>query len=173
MKPDYTQIVEGCRRGDRRSQRALYDAMTPMALGICLRYSKSRTVAQDLMQDGFVSVFENIKRLKEPESLGPWVYRLMVNRCINYCRREAQPLLLDVADQQLVSLPLDPFSTQEVIAALQRIGPQQRLVFNMIEVEGYSREEVAAHLGCTEEAVRSNLSRAKDALRKILTHSKP
>ena len=95
MEPDYTQIVEGCRRRDPQSQRALYDALAPMALGVCMRYSHDRHTAQDLMQDGFVKVFENIARLKQPERLGAWVYQIMVNRCINHCKKRREELCPD------------------------------------------------------------------------------
>ena len=54
MSMDYAQIVEGCRRRDAKAQRALYDEMAPMAMGVCMRYAKSRADAQDIMQDGFV-----------------------------------------------------------------------------------------------------------------------
>ena len=172
MEPDLTQIVEGCRRGDPRSQRALYDALAPMALGVCMRYTRDRYTAQDLMQDGFIKVFENISRLRKPESLGAWVYQVMVNRCINHCKQQRPVASLDDNVPPPVSLPLDPFADQEIVLALQQLPPQQRLVFNLIEVEDRPYDEVAATLRCSEVNLRALLSRAKARLRNILTETK-
>ncbi|MBP3762573.1 MAG: sigma-70 family RNA polymerase sigma factor [Bacteroidales bacterium] len=172
MEPDYTQLVEGCRRGDPHAQRALYDALSPMALGVCMRYARDRHTAQDLLQDGFIKVFENIGRLKKPESVGAWVYKVMVNRCVNHCKRHRSPLPLDEVADTPVSLPLDPFALEEVVGALQQLPPQQRTVFNLVEVEDYSYSEVAARLQCSEHTVRANLSRAKSRLKEILNRNK-
>lgn len=172
MEPDLTQIVEGCRRGDPRSQRALYDAMAPMAMGVCMRFAADRDTAQDLMQDGFIKVFESISRLRNPESLGPWVYQIMVNRCINHTKRQRPMASLDDNIPPPVALPLDPFADQEIVLALQQLPPQQRLVFNLIEVEDRPYDEVAATLRCSEVNLRALLSRAKARLRDILTESK-
>lgn len=168
MEPDYTQLVQACRRGDAKAQRQLYDLMAPMALGVCMRYTRDRDTAQDLMQDGFIRVFENLSRLRKPESLGPWVYQVMVNRCINHCRREARHLSLDDTQPPAVTLPLDPFAEEEIVAAIQQLPPQQRLTFNLVEVEQYSYSEAAAHLKCSEHTVRATLSRAKTRLKQIL-----
>lgn len=169
MVADYAHIIEGCRRHDRKAQRALYDAFAPMAMGLCMRYASDRDAAQDLMQDGFVQVFENIGRLRDPERLGAWVYRLMLNECLKqFRRRKRTPYIVD-NQVEGVQLPLDPFGTEEVVAALQRLAPAQRMAFNLVEVEGYTYEEAAVQMKCSEVNVRALLSRAKSCLREMLT----
>ena len=172
MEPDLTQIVEGCRRRDPRSQRALYDALAPMAMGVCMRYARDRHTAQDLMQDGFLKVFENISRLRQPERVGAWAYQVMVNRCINHCKQQRPVQSLDDNVPSPVTMPLDPFADEEIVLALQQLPPQQRLVFNLIEVEDRPYEEVAAQLRCSEVNLRALLSRAKARLRDLLTERK-
>lgn len=169
MVADYAHIIEGCRRHDRKAQRALYDTFAPMAMGLCMRYASDRDAAQDLMQDGFVRVFENIGRLRDPERLGAWIYRLMLNECLRQLRRQQRTRY--VVDNQVegVQLPLDPFGTEEVVAALQRLAPAQRMAFNLIEVEGYTYEEAAEMMKSSEVNVRALLSRAKSCLREMLT----
>ena len=66
MSNEYTRMVEGCRRRDAKAQRALYDAMAPMAMGVCMRYARDREQAMDILQDGFIKVYENISKLLEP-----------------------------------------------------------------------------------------------------------
>lgn len=141
-----------------------------MAMGVCMRYASDRDAAQDLLQDGFVRVFENIGRLRDPERLGAWIYRLMLNECLQQYRRQK---LMPFADDEMVEsvqLPLDPFGTEEVVAALGRLTPAQRMAFNLIEVEGYTYEEAAEKMKSSEVNVRALLCRAKGCLREILTN---
>ena len=168
MSEEYTQIVEGCRRRDRKAQRALYDATAAMALGVCMRYAHDRTRAQDWMQDGYIRVFENIGKLKKPESLMSWVYQVMTNVCITALKREQERVPIDDVTSEIVVPPENPFADEEVVEALQKIMPSQRLVFNLIEVEDYTIEEVAKELKCTEVNVRALLSRAKSNMREII-----
>ncbi len=168
MVADYAHIIEGCRRHDRQSQRALYETFAPMAMGVCMRYASDRDAAQDLLQDGFVRVFENIAQVHNPERLGAWVYRLMLNECLRQYRRRKPTVYAEEAQVDGVQLPLDPFGTEEVVTALQRLSPAQRTAFNLVEVEGYTYEEVARKMKCSEVNVRALLCRAKERLREEL-----
>ena len=168
MTADYTQMVEGCKRRDRKAERALYEAMAPMAMGICLRYVRDREEAQDLMQDGFVRVFENIGRLREPLQVRTWVYRVMLNVCFKHYHRQEGKVPTMLADVEQVTLPLDPFSAEEIVAAVQQLSPAQRMAFNLLAVEEYSYAEAAKELHCSEVNVRALYSRAKKELRNIL-----
>ena len=168
MAANYAHIIEGCRRHDRRAQRALYEAFAPMAMGVCMRYASDRDAAQDLLQDGFVRVFENIAQVRHPERLGAWVYRLMLNECLRQYRRNRPTVYAEDVQADGVQLPLDPFGTEEVVAALQRLSPAQRTAFNLVEVEGYSYEEAALKMKCSEVNVRALLCRAKHCLRELV-----
>ena len=172
MTADYAHILEGCRRHDRKAQRALYDTFAPMAMGVCMRYTTDRDAAQDLLQDGFVRVFENIGRVKDAERLGGWIYRLMVNECLQHYRRQRLTVDTVTVEADGVQPPLDPFATEEVVMALQQLPPAQRTAFNLLEVEGYTIEECAAQLRCSEVNLRALLSRAKARLRELLTEKK-
>lgn len=172
MSMDPEQIVRGCRRNDRRAQKALYDGMAPLAMGVCMRFASCRDEAQDLMQDGFVKVFERIRSLKEPQRLQSWVYSIMLNTCIDSHRRRQQFVSLD-DNQELAPaiLDLDPYADEEIVAAMQRLTAFQRAAFNMAEVEGYTSEEIAQRLGSNVMSVRATVSKAKKTLREILTNN--
>ena len=172
MTVDYTSMVEGCRRHDRKAQKALYDALAPKALGVCMRYMQDRQEAQDRMQDGFVLVFENIGKLKDPARLEAWTRRVMVNVCLKYFRRKRLVLVEETAESEGAVLPTDPFGAEEVVAALQQLPPQQRVVFNLLAVEGYEYGEVAKELRCSEVNVRALYSRARGRLRELLNVNK-
>lgn len=171
MVSDYTQIIEGCKRHDRRSQRALYDEMAPMAMGLCMRYTGSRDEAQDLVQDGFIRVFRHIWKVKDATQLRSWVYKVMLNVCLTHCHRHRLPVAEIQETADLVTAPLDPFADEEIVEALQQIAPQQRLVFNLIAVEDYSYRDAAAEMHCTETNVRALYSRARSRMRELLTEN--
>ena len=173
MSADFATLLQGCRRGQRASQRALYDAFAPMVMGVCMRYATSRDEAQDWLQDSFIKVFEQMGQVRDPERLPAWVRRVTVNTCLHHLRRNRMfptDRLDDSNCHDAVAAPLDPFATQQVVTALQQLPPAQRTVFNLVEVEGYSHSETAAELHCTEVNVRALLSRAKKTLREILSN---
>ncbi len=168
MSSGFTQLVDGCKRRDDKAQRELYDTLAPMAMGVCMRYAKDRQQAQDLMQDGFVKVYEKIDTLKNPESLGAWVYGIMVNVGINHCLKEKRYVYVEENEFESVTLPLDPFAMEEVVLALQQLPERPRMAFNLIDVEGYSIDEAAEQMKMTPSGVRATLARAKHQLRKLL-----
>ena len=172
MSSGFTQLVEGCRRRDRKAQRELYDTLSPMAMGVCMRYAADRQQAQDLMQDGFIKVYENIDSLREPESLGAWVYGIMVNVGINHCLKAKRYHFVDEGELEAVTLPLDPFSMEEVVRALQQLPERPRMAFNLVEVEGYSIDEAAERMKMTASGLRATLCRAKAMLRRKLKSEK-
>ena len=169
MATDYSHIVEGCRRRDRVAQRQLYDAMAPMAMGVCMRYVRNREEAQDLMQEGFVRVFEHMGQLRDASKLPAWVRKVMVNECLHHFRRQHLTMVTaDAGDIDRTEQPLDPFADEEVVLALQQLPPQQQVVFNLVAVEEYAYDEAAQLLRCSEVNVRALYSRARSRLRGIL-----
>lgn len=174
MSIDYANIIKGCRRHDRRAQNALYDALAPMAMGVCMRYAHDRDEAQDMLQDAMVIVFEKIGEVKDATKVGAWAYRVVVNECLRHCRsRRLEYEPTGGLEENVGQLPLDPFSTEEVVMALQQLTVAQRLVFNLVEVEGYTYAEVAKRLKSSEVNVRVLLSRAKSRLRMMLDPTTP
>lgn len=169
MSENYTQLVQGCLHRDREAMRKLYDLTASMAMGVCMRYSHNRETAQDLMQEGYIKVYEGLKKVREPEKVMSWVYHVMVNECINYCRRAKQEEYLEDAKEEPVVFQPDPFGCEEVVMTLQQLPVRQRAVFNMLEVEGLTEEEVAERMGTPVTNVRTLLTRAKKRMREILT----
>lgn len=168
MSMDYAQIAEGCRRRDPKAQRALYYAAAGMCMGICMRYAEGRDEAQDMMQEGFIKVFERIGTLKNAEVLMAWVRGVMVNSCIDWqrSRRRWQPM--DEVEEP-EDFAADPYAMEEIVAAMQQLTAMPRTVFNLCEVEGYTMNEAAKMLKTSKDAVKVALSRARQQLRQILT----
>ena len=156
----YTQMVEDCRRRDRKAMRRLYETTAPMAMGVCMRYCGNRAEAQDVMQDGYIKVYEGLGRLRDPEKLMAWVYQLMINECLNHLRGRMNTVSLDDLKTEPSVPPIDPFADEEVMAALPKLPEKYRVVFNLMAVEGMDPEEAAQRLKTNVKNLRVMYSRA-------------
>ena len=165
----YADIVEGCRHHDAAAQRALYDATAAMAFGVCMRYAANRDEAHDMMQDGYVKVYEHVGRMRDPERLMAWVYSVMVNTAVDSCRKKSHERLVDDLEPLSPPVDLQPYLMHDIVAAMQQLTPRERLVFNMAAIEGYTMNEIAKSIGSSNLAVRVMLSRARNKMRTLLT----
>ena len=93
MNTEVEQLVEACARKDPKAQKQLYDQYAPTLMGLCMRYTHSRDEAQDLLHDGFIKIFENIGKLKKPQSLETWMRQVMISQSINYLSRRRTIIL--------------------------------------------------------------------------------
>ena len=170
MLTDKEQVVSGCKRRDPHAMKQLYDELSPMMLGVCMRYTRSRDEAQDLLHDGFIKVYENINQLKNPLAVVTWVYQIMVNLSINYVTRNTELMYCDIeqmdeGEGNIHKVEWDDDvkggEVEEIVRALQEIPNRYRLVFNMREVDEMGFDEIAEELKMPEATVRSYVARAK------------
>jgi RNA polymerase sigma-70 factor (ECF subfamily) len=176
-----TDIIKGCLKNDRASQKALYEHFYSKMLGVCLRYSKSSDEAKDVLHEGFLKVFDSLKNFKGNGSFEGWVRRIMVNTAIDHLRKNKQNYLIvstvyanekasstaeEVDDEELI-LHID---REEILKAVQELTPAYRTVFNLYVIEEYTHKEIAELLDISEGTSKSNLSKAKFNLRKNLMH---
>lgn len=168
MSMSYAQMVEGCRKHDPKAQRALYDEVAPMAMGVCTRYSSSADEARDLLQDGLIKVFEHISTLRDPQKLRSWTYNIMVNTCIQHHRKTRHLMLDEDMDTYTDDDNSLPYTMDEIVDAMQTLTAAQRTVFNLCCIEGMEFEAVAQKLRCSPVNVRAQLSKARSRMRKHL-----
>jgi len=167
---DLTKIAKECASGDVRAQEKLYRTLAPKMYGVCLRFSKDNTEAEDNLQDGFVKVFTNIHKFRHEGSLEGWVRRIMVNVSLSKFRK--QHLMHPVEDmavhdsQQVSEDVLDKISANELLELIQNLPPRYRMVFNLFVMEGMSHQEIGAAMNITEGTSKSNLARARDILKR-------
>ncbi len=168
MSMSYAEMVEGCRRRNAKAQRALYDELAPMAMGVCYRYTVDRDEAHDMLQDGFVKVFERIGTLRDPQKLRSWTYNIMVNTCIQHYRRTRHTVLQEM-DEMVDEVASEmPYTMEEIVEAMGTISPTQRMAFNLCCVEELSMAEAAHKMNCNEVAVRVALCKARKKMRNFL-----
>ncbi len=165
MTPVEKNIVDGCISGDRSSQKMLYDRYASKMLGVCMRYAKDRSEAEDMLQEGFIKVFNNIGKFKNEGSFEGWVRKIMVFTAINiykYRTRKFQESL-DSENEEAVYQDnvIDQISAKEIVALIQQMPEGYKLVFNLYAVEGYTHKEIGELLGIAEGTSKSQYSRAK------------
>ena len=171
-------ILEGCKKGDRKSQQQLYQRYYGKMMGACLRYAKNEDDAKDVLQEGFIKVFDKISGYSGTGSLEGWIRRIIVNTAIDAYRKSKRTMMIvdtDFVDSvKLVdeeeeedSDELD-FTVEDVMREMQNLSPAYRMVFNMYVVENYTHKEIAEKLGISEGTSKSNFSKAKKNIRKAL-----
>lgn len=169
---DLPKLIRRCRRHDRRAQEELYRHFYAYGLNICLHYSGGMEEAKDILNEGFFRVFERLDRYDDDRSFRAWLRRVLINAAIDYHRRHQRgAAVLELRPATEPAVPAASFSKlalDDLLAMIQRLSPVYRLVFNLHVLEGYSHPEIAARLGISVGASKSNLSRAKQHLRSML-----
>lgn len=168
------RLLEGCLRQDRASQEALYRELYNYGMSICLRYTDNRDEAVEILNDGFMNVFSNLKKFDFNRPFRPWLRKIMINLSINlYHQKQRQIKPEEINDSHYESERdseniLAGISYQEVVEMLQKLPPAYRTAFNLHVIEGYSHEEIAAMLNISVGTSKSNLFKAKSRLKKIM-----
>lgn len=165
-------LISACLNKERWAQKLLYEEHYPKMMGVCLRYAGSQDEALDILHEGFIKVFKNLKRYEPGTSLNAWIRRIMVNTAIDYYRKMVRRRTEDIETAygacSMDADALSQISEQEILSVIQELSPAYRAVFNMYIIEGYSHREIADSLGITESTSRSNLVKARLKLQAAL-----
>jgi RNA polymerase sigma-70 factor, ECF subfamily len=177
---NHEELIAGCLRKDRRSQQRMYEIFYGKMLAICMRYTKNVDQAQDLVQEGFIKVFDNLGKYKHDGSFEGWVRRIFVNNAIDSFRRKKHDHILPDSDLQLINLAddtdehaffeeqLQEIRPEDVMAAMQQLTPAYQMVFNLYVMENMSHQDIADKLNINVGTSKSNLSKARVNMKKIL-----
>ncbi|TZF81295.1 RNA polymerase sigma factor [Pedobacter sp. BS3] len=162
-------LLEGCRQGNRKSQELLYKKLASKMLGVCMRYAKDSSEAEDMLQMGFVKVFKKLDDFKGDGSFEGWIRRIMVNTAIEVYRKNQRMLNVipidEVYNEPQHVFDMNGLEVKDLLKCIQELAGGYRLVFNMYVMEGFSHKEIAERLGISEGASKSQLSRARAMLR--------
>ena len=171
------EILEACRRGEREAFRALFEAYKDHVYSIALRFTGDESLAMDIAQDTFLKLFSSLREFRGEAQFATFVYRMVVNACLDYKRRawRLAPLadglvaMLRAPGDSLRSL-LDDEMRERVRAAVETLSPDMRMVVVLRYTEGLAYEEIAEVMGCSAGTVASRLNRAHKALERKLSH---
>ena len=162
-----------CLRDDARAQKQFYERFAGRMLGVCYRYAGNRHEAEDLLQEGFIRAFHHLKDFRGEGSLEGWLRRIMVTTALNFLKREKhlreQEELNHAAEETHEALDiLKQLESQEVMKLIQQLSPGYRAVLNMFAIEGFSHKEIGEILGINESTSRSQFTRARQLLKKLI-----
>ena len=165
------RLIKACLKGDRSAQNKLYEQLAPKMFPVCLRYMGDREAAQDVLQDGFVTLFSKLDSYSGTGSFEGWARKIFVNTALMQLRRnDVLKESEDLEDARDISSPeptvYQNLQLQELLALIEELPPGFRTVFNMYVIEGYSHKEIAEELGISENTSRSQLQRARALLQK-------
>jgi RNA polymerase sigma-70 factor (ECF subfamily) len=169
------EIIEGCKQKNRHWQEMLYRRFHGKMLAICLRYINDRGTALDIMNRGFLRVFNKIDQYQPTGSLEAWIKVIIVHGITDYFKQQRKIQItyteqLPEENETWIEQP-DQFFKEDLLQALNKLPEAQRVVFNLFAIEGYTHKEIAAITCANENTVRWAYAEAKKKLKKILTHS--
>ncbi len=166
------QLIGGCIRKDRGSQKMLYKAFYGFSMGICLRYANNREEAAEVMNQGFFKVFTRIETYDTTRPFKAWLGKIMTNVSIDYYRANLKMAYaedLDKAENVTDGeLPDRKLNYEDLLAMIQRLPNAYRTVFNLYAIEGYTHEEIGEMLNISSGTSKSNLHKARQKLKQMV-----
>lgn len=170
-------LIEGCLRGERHAQSSLYNLLSKKMFVVCLRYSKNREEAEEILQEGFMKVFQFIHQYKNTGSFEGWVRKIMMNCALQRYRSKSDlhaVINIDLVKEESLANDENAISkigAKELLLMVQRLSPAYRMVFNLYVFEGLKHREIAELLNISEGTSKSNLSDARALLQKAVNNS--
>ncbi len=163
------EILKGCRKNKRQYQEMLYRKYAKKMYGICLSYAGDRAMAQDMLQESFIKIFNWIKNFKQEGSLEGWIRKIVTHTAIDLLRQQkrTQNFISDkeeINEGSYESDALQNLQTEDVLNQVSRLPEGARLVFNLYALEGYTHKEIAVKLNITEGTSKSQFNRARKLL---------
>ncbi|MDB5195937.1 MAG: polymerase [Flaviaesturariibacter sp.] len=166
-------LLQGCLQNKPAAQRELYERFSSKMLAVCYRYGHNREDAEDMLQEGFIKVFTQIRTFENRGALEGWIRRIMVHTCINILKKnkkfnESVDLIhattLQVREESIPSI----MQAKEVVECIRLLPIGYRTVLNLYAIEGFSHREIGGMLDIEESTSRSQYTRAKAMLEDIL-----
>jgi len=173
-KRQVTKLVEGCAGNERSAQEVLYRLFYAQMLRICYRYLRTKDLAQEALNEGFLKVFQNIKTFDANKGdLGGWICIIIIRTAIDYNRKELRFSTEAYDDQDTDEYFIDPevlnkLYAEDLLKNIQQLPDATRVIFNLSVIDGYSHKEISDQLHITESTSRWHLSEAKKKLRALL-----
>jgi RNA polymerase sigma factor (sigma-70 family) len=168
------ELVEACLKGKSRAQKELYERFSYTMLGVCIRYSKNREEAEDILQEGFIKVFEKLGQYESFGPLGGWIRKVVLNTALEHCRKMKNKLPINFPVEELQikdddTSVIDSLALDDLVAKIQALPEGYRAVFNLYAIEGYNHNEIAELMDVTSGTSKSQYSKAKAMLRLMIS----
>jgi len=169
------EIISGCIKEKSQSQEKLFNRFSNKMFGVCRYYAKDYTEAEDILHEGFMKVFKNIKKFKGTGSFEGWMRKVFVNTALERFRKKSFMYPVEDIYEYANDINADEITSNiaanDIIQLIRELTPKYRMVFNLYAIEGYTHKEIAKKMGISEGTSKSNLSRARGILQnKVKKH---
>ncbi len=161
------ELIDKCKKGDRKAQEQLYRQYSNILFGICLKYSRNKTEAEDSLHDSFMTIFEKIGQYKSKGSFEGWIKRITINTVLQkYRKEEYLKVVSDNLEEEVeVESVYTDIGLQTLLKYIQELPNKYRMTFNLYVLDGYSHKEISSMLGTSPGTSKSNLARARMILK--------
>lgn len=169
---DQQTLLDGCKKQHRDAQKTLFETYKNTLFLTSLKYCKNEQTAEDNLHDAFITIFENIKKFKGKGSLEGWMRRITINKAIDRFKKDIvwnAELPLHLEEHELIATTDLNVDLDQILASIQELPDQYRLVFSLYQLDHYSHKEIATILSISEGTSKSNYHRAKKILREKLS----
>ena len=165
------ELIKACVNNDAIAQKSLFETYSPKFMVVCLRYAQYQDEASDMLQDGFVKIFQKIDAYQGAGSFAGWMHKIVVNTCLDTLRKNKKfrfSVELDQVENEAFSNEsiYSSIRTKELLELIQRLPDGYRVVFNLFAIEGYSHKEIAEKLNVSESTSKSQYRKARFWLQK-------
>jgi RNA polymerase sigma factor (sigma-70 family) len=171
---DINSLIKKCQRKSPKAFDKLYETYSGMMFSICLRYTKNRTEAEDLLQDCFIRVFNKISDFKFCGSFEGWLRKLTITTALNHISARRMLLIEDIGEYKTINENpafenvIEKMSADEILDKIQLLPQGYRIVFNLFAIEGYKHREIAELLNISENTSKTQYSKARKALIQLI-----
>lgn len=166
------ELLEGCRKQNRVAQQQVYATYSGKMYALCYRYVKNTMEAEDVMVTSFTKVFERIEQFKNEGSFEGWIRRIVINEALTWIRKNRSLFVeieLNKIEYNTATIwQSDHLEAEDLLQMIQRLPTGYQIVFNLYAIDGYSHKEIAEQLNISENTSKSQLSRARVYLQKLL-----
>jgi RNA polymerase sigma factor (sigma-70 family) len=176
-KEELNSIITGCTQQDKTSQELLFKYFYGKMMIVCSRYARSKDEAKDVLQDGFIKLFDNLYRYEVTGSIEGWVRRIFVNTAIDHFRKHKNKFNIEdegrlkdesVSYEEENESKYSHIKPEDILTAMEKLSPAYRTVFNLYAIENYTHKEIAEILDINIGTSKSNYAKAKSNLKSIL-----
>jgi RNA polymerase sigma factor (sigma-70 family) len=167
----HNALIEECKNGSRKAQFRIYKLYSKAMYNLAYRFMNNHEDAQDMLQETFIEGFRNIKSFRFESAFGIWLKRILVNHCINQIRKRKIDISYceDLPEPAVEEEVENKFNISEIFSNIERLPDGYRIILTLYLLEGYDHSEISQILGISESTSKSQYSRAKEKLRKMIT----
>lgn len=160
------KLIDQCKKGDRASQKVLYERLAPRMFPLCIRYIGDRIMAEDILQEGFITLFTRLDSYKGEGSFEGWARKIFVTTALMSLRKKDALKMSDDLEtvrgmKTDITSQIQNIGYRELMKMVMTLPPGFRTVFNLYAIEGFSHKEIGEMLGISETTSRTQLSRAR------------